>query len=466
MIMRRARAGCVRFLSAILLLDIFGELAWSFPMQSPGSGNRLAPEHGLYERRRRQEVDYYDRYEYNDEDQEEGADDYWSSVAKEEQKEQKEQRGGVYKVYFDGNVDPKETQLDWEVCSDGTTEALVLLPPEAAERPTAIVHFVGGTFFGSTPKLWYRTFLEGLVRNTQCAIIITPIPVTLLKSPLQHTSLSQKLGRAFENAWNVILEDEYGDLSDVPVCGIGHSLGARLLVVLATLNQNKPKGPVPIPPYKSFALISFTNYGASAGIPGVSTLLRQSKKQEQVTTVTGERQRRKTAQRARQDWWIDDEYNDDVDEDWVELVDDIQELIQEQATRVKTALTPKSEDLEFFPTPDMLWKAVKEDQRYCVPETLVVQFDDDPIDQSSKLAQILQETNSSDVKFARLRGTHLTPISISEGDTAGGWLELTSKASKTVWKAIRGRSKTKVQEAAMRDLRQSIARYITDVVTK
>jgi hypothetical protein len=35
-----------------------------------------------------------------------------------------------------------------------------------------------------------------------------------------------------------------------------------------------------------------------------------------------------------------------------------------------------------------------------------------------------------------------------------------------VWKAIRGRSKTKVQEAAMRDLRQSIARYITDVVTK
>ncbi len=94
-----------------------------------------------------------------------------------------------------------------------------------------------------------------------------------------------------------------------------------------------------------------------------------------------------------------------------------------------------------------------------------MQFDDDQIDQSSKLAQILQGTNSSDVKFARLRGTHLSPISVSEND-AGGWFELPSRASKTVWKAIRGRGKTKAQEVAMRDLRQSIARYITDVVTK
>ena len=80
-------------------------------------------------------------------------DGYWSTKRDPE----KDRRGGMYKVYFDGDVDPKETQLDWEVCSDGESEALVLLPPAAVERPTAVVHFIGGTFFGSAPKLWYRT---------------------------------------------------------------------------------------------------------------------------------------------------------------------------------------------------------------------------------------------------------------------------------------------------------------------
>jgi len=379
-------------------------------------------------------------------------DGYWSTKRDPE----KDRRGGMYKVYFDGDVDPKETQLDWEVCSDGESEALVLLPPAAVERPTAVVHFIGGTFFGSAPKLWYRTLLEGLVRNTQCAVVVTPIPVTVFKSPLQHIELSQKLLRAFENAWNVVLEDEYGDLSGTPLCGIGHSLGSRLQVVLTTLTKNKPRGA--IPSFKSFVLISFTNYGAAAGIPGISTLLRQSKKQEQVERVNVERQRRKAEQRSRQDWWLDDDFDGDgIDDEWDELVDDLQGLIQDQATKVKTALTPKSEDLEFFPTPDMLWKAIEEDKRYCVPQTLLVQFDDDPVDQSSKLAQLLQNSNSTDVKFARLRGTHLSPVSVTEDDS-GGWFELRQ--------FIRGRGKTKGQEIAMRDLRQSIARYITDVATK
>jgi hypothetical protein len=364
----------------------------------------------------------------------------------------------MYKVYFDGDVDPQETQLEWEVCSDiyGKSEALVLLPPASVQRPTAILHFVGGTFFGSAPKLWYRSLLEGLVRNTNCAIVVTPIPVTLFKSPRQHMELCQKLQRSFSNAWNSVLEDEYGNLEGIPLCGLGHSLGARLLVVLSTLQKNKPRGR--IPSYKSMVLISFTNYGVSA-------LLKQSRRNEQTNQVSGERKRRRTAQRARQDWWDDDDDENEDDEEWEEILDDLQNIFQEQAARVKTVLTPKSQDLEFFPSPDMLWKALKEDQRYSIPETLIVQFDDDQVDQSSKLAQILLDTNSTDVKFARLRGTHLSPVSVNDGESRG-WLELTSRASKTIWKVIRGRGKSKAQEASMRDVRQSIARYITDVVTK
>jgi hypothetical protein len=300
----------------------------------------------------------------------------------------------------------------------------------------------------------------------------------------------------------VILSDEYGSssgdadddsssLKNVPLCGVGHSLGARLLTVQATLTQNKvatpPRassrygGTIPIPPYKAMVLISFTNFGASAGIPGVSALLRQSRNNERTKQVSGERQRQKTAQRARQDWWTDDygydddeEESDNDDDDWNALLEDVQEMFQQQAARVKTALTPNSRDLEFHPTPDQLWKALRDDGRYAVPETLLVQFDDDRIDQSSKLATILQSTNATQLKFARLRGNHLSPISVQEegeddngSNGATGWLELSSsKVSNSIWKVIRGRSKTKLQEATMRDVKQSIARFITDVVTK
>lgn len=441
----------------------YGVSSWCLPITSGPRVQSIIRPYDIFplSARRSQEYDYYDTY-YDEEEEENDVDPYWEQ---QQQQEEKQQRGGMYKVYFDGDVDPQETQLEWEVCSDiyGKSEALVLLPPASVQRPTAILHFVGGTFFGSAPKLWYRSLLEGLVRNTNCAIVVTPIPVTLFKSPLQHMELCQKLQRSFSNAWNSVLEDEYGNLEGIPLCGLGHSLGARLLVVLSTLQKNKPRGR--IPSYKSMVLISFTNYGASAGIPGVSALLKQSRRNEQTNQVSGERKRRRTAQRARQDWWDDDDDENEDDEEWEEILDDLQNIFQEQAARVKTVLTPKSQDLEFFPSPDMLWKALKEDQRYSIPETLIVQFDDDQVDQSSKLAQILLDTNSTDVKFARLRGTHLSPVSVNDGESRG-WLELTSRASKTIWKVIRGRGKSKAQEASMRDVRQSIARYITDVVTK
>jgi Protein of unknown function (DUF1350) len=243
------------------------------------------------------------------------------------------------------------------------------------------------------------------------------------------------------------------------------------MIVLTTLSRNQVRYPS-IPPFKSFILMSFTNYGAAAGIPGVSTLLKQSKKLEQTAQVKQERGRRRQARKSRQDWWLDnDVYDDDDDqnddEEWTQLVGDLQDLLKEQTARVRQALTPNSKDLEFFPSPDQLWKAIKEDGRYNIPETLLVQFDDDSVDQSAKLAQALHDTKSSSVHFARLRGEHLTPVSVMEGTDAGdGWLGLSSRTSKAIWKSVKGRAKTASQESAMRELRQTISSYILDVVTK
>jgi Protein of unknown function (DUF1350) len=270
--------------------------------------------------------------------------------------------------------------------------------------------------------------------------------------------------------------------------------------VLTTINQNRVAPPKQhqqqrirrqrevddaagsrIPPYKAFVLLSFTNYGASAGIPGVGTLLKQSRKQERASKVDDERQRYRKARKARNDWWLDDDDDgydrddydrDDYDADWAEIVDDLQSLVKEQAARVKTALTPKSKDLEFFPSPDQLWKAVGQDSRYNVNETLLVQFDNDPVDQSSKLAQMLLDTNSTNIKFARLRGTHLTPVTVVENDaqdesgSSSTVRGLLGSSAGSLWKAVLGKSKTKEQEMSMQELRQSIVSYINDIVVK
>ena len=80
--------------------------------------------------------------------------------------------------------------------------------------------------------------------------------------------------------------------------------------------------------------------------------------------------------------------------------------------------------MEFHPTPNQLWNALQ--TNYNVDNTLIVQFDQDEVDQCSRLASTLTtipphptnineqppqpKTKTTDVKFARLKGIHLSPI--------------------------------------------------------
>jgi hypothetical protein len=391
---------------------------------------------------------------------------------------EKDRRYGSNDRGYDG-VALQEDVMEWERCQTDAGVVHVLLPPPTVLMPTCVIHFTGGTFFGSAPNLWYRQLLQDIVKNTQAAVIATSIPVTLLQSPLQHVKLAKKVQQQFQTAWKDVLYDEYGEeLQNVPVCGMGHSLGARLMVVLATLGAlpepKSGKKPRIAPPfYKSAVLVSFTNYGAAAGIPGIYQLNKASRKMEEDASSTSKNGRsQKSRQRRADDWLDDDDY--ESDEDWGELFQELQNAVRDQAGRVQTALTPSSQELEFFPTPEQLWTALGEDSRYSIPQTLVVQFDNDEVDQSSKLALALAET--SNVKFARIRGTHLTPVSVQEDEAAAGssssdiskaWFQqINSRAGRVLWAVLKGRQQADSNEIALRELRQSVARYITEIVTK
>lgn len=305
------------------------------------------------------------------------------------------------KYYEDYDSDDSESSsssstVEWESLTTDAGSVYVVLPPPSVLRPTAIVHFCGGTVLGSAPQLWYQKLLQELVEHTDAVVVASTIPVTLWKSPLQHVQLARQLESQFQQAYEEVLLDEYGsNIAEVPVCGMGHSLGARLLTVLATL---PPRGHSRT--YKSYILISFTNFGAAAGIPGLQQLTNAAaRKQKKQRAASSRRQRR---------------YNDDDNYDWEDFYDsgllsDLQSSLQLTASKLRTTLTPDRKDLEFYPSPQQLWDALEVDQRYEVNTTLLVQFDNDPIDQSSRLASILQ-ANGSSTHFCRLRGTHLSPV--------------------------------------------------------
>jgi hypothetical protein len=239
------------------------------------------------------------------------------------------------------------------------------------------------------------------------------------------------------------------------------------MIVLETLQRPLPSWAPP--KYKAMVLLSFTNYGASAGIPGINQLRKSSQKieQEQQSTQSSARQSSRKPSRRKYDYYEDeDDYDDEDDEEWGEILQEFKDNVAHQTLKVRQALTPALRDLEFYPSPTQLWEALASPGRYTVPLTLLVQFDQDVIDQSAKLTAAIQ--NCTDIKFARLRGTHLTPVS-SQGDPSrdsGLFDVLNSRATKTIGKLLRGRRNDQANEVAFLELRQSLARYVTEVVTK
>ena len=374
--------------------------------------------------------------------------------------------------FFDDTEFRNRDTLEWEACSSDAGTAYVLLPPVSVDCPTSVIHFVGGTFFGSAPSLWYNSFLQELVKNTQVAIVATSIPVTVFQSPLQHVTLAKKLERQFQVAWRDVLIDEYGEkMSGVSACGLGHSLGSRLLVVLATLgmrgrsrtNRRSYKS-YPLPPEcKALILVSFTNYGAAAGIPGIYQLNRASRRLRR--DMLNDKAASDKKRRKRSYNYEDDYYGDD-DEDWSEILTDLGDMLKEQAINLKSALTPSEDSLEFHPSPDQLWKALTMDQRYNISNTLVVQFDDDEVDQSSKLASAL--TAVSSVHFSRIRGTHLTPV-VPTGriiDSDSWFQRFNSRLGKSLARLLTGRRRSRQNEEALRHLRQVVSSYVIETLTK
>lgn len=139
--------------------------------------------------------------------------------------------------------------MDWQEISGNW----VLIP----NRPTGIIHFLGGAFIATAPQVTYRLLLEELARQ-RYAVIATPFVNTL-----DHIAIARDVLNRFETTLNRLQVTNVFRKRYLPIYGIGHSMGCKLHLLIGSLFSVERAGNI---------LISYNNYSADRAIPFVEQL--------------------------------------------------------------------------------------------------------------------------------------------------------------------------------------------------
>lgn len=137
-----------------------------------------------------------------------------------------------------------QKSLEWQEIAGNW----VLIP----NRPSGIIHFLGGAFVATAPHLTYRWLLEQLGQQGYL-IVATPFLNTL-----DHVSIARESVNKFETTMDRLYTSKILSRRYLPIYGIGHSMGCKLHLLIGSLFDVERAGNI---------FISFNNYAASDAIP-------------------------------------------------------------------------------------------------------------------------------------------------------------------------------------------------------
>lgn len=139
--------------------------------------------------------------------------------------------------------------MDWQEISD----SYVLIP----KQPMGIIHFLGGAFVATAPNITYGWLLEELGK-VGYIVIATPFINTL-----DHNVIARNTLNRFENIVARLKAKYFRNTFYLPIYGMGHSMGAKLHLLIGSLFSVERAGNI---------LISFNNYPIRRSIPLVEQL--------------------------------------------------------------------------------------------------------------------------------------------------------------------------------------------------
>jgi hypothetical protein len=118
-------------------------------------------------------------------------------------------------------------------------------------QPRAVVHFLGGAFVAAAPQLTYRLLLEDLAQHDY-AIVATPFINTF-----DHRAIASEVYNSFEDTLELLQNRRYLP-ENLPIYGIGHSMGCKLHLLVGSLYDVDRAGNI---------FISFNNFSARDAVP-------------------------------------------------------------------------------------------------------------------------------------------------------------------------------------------------------
>lgn len=276
----------------------------------------------------------------------------------------------------------RQSQIGWGSIADWKKiEGAWVLRPKHT-KPTSIVHFIGGIFVGAAPQVTYRLFLERLA-DRGSLVVATPFA-----SGFDHFLIADEVQLKYDRSVR-----SFNDLeNDLPIFGIGHSLGSVIHLLIGSRYAVQRNGN---------ALMAFNNKEASAAIPLFSPVIVPMAQSfgPLLTQLTSSPTILRGAEMA------------------MKQLESLSPPIMKQILPLVEQLPPLYMDLingreDFIPKPEETSKLIK--SYYGISRNLLIQFEDDTIDETPKLAKVLSSESSIssrlDLSIRSLPGDHGLPL--------------------------------------------------------
>ncbi len=258
------------------------------------------------------------------------------------------------------------------------------LAPRAGVEAKAVVHFCGGAFVGASPQVTYGEFCERLVERGEVVVIATPVQLGL-----DHLRVADEAWQKYERASRALRKTMDG-FDDLPVYGVGHSLGALVTVLIGSRYETKRRGNV---------LMSFNNKPATDAIPLFAELFAPGLQGLSPILDAAQKSPLRALQR-------------NADAQLRELAPPlVKELLPILDTLEPVILEVADGRAEFTPTPEESAKLVR--KYYAVRKNLLIKFTDDTIDETSALAATLAGAVAAediDLTVRTRKGDHVFPL--------------------------------------------------------
>ncbi|KAJ6796323.1 uncharacterized protein M6B38_222880 [Iris pallida] len=279
-----------------------------------------------------------------------------------------------------------------------SSSCVVVTPPDG-RKPRAIIKFLGGAFLGAAPELTYSYLME-LLAEEGYLIVSVPYNVTF-----DHAGASREVYERFhhcrEELMTAGLPDanlSASDLTSLPFYSVGHSNGALLQLLVGSYFSEK------IP--KANVVISFNNKPASEAVPyfeQVGPLVSQ------VTPIIEANPMVSLARNASGEAWktLVDSAGILMGNDEKEALMSLTKFVDQLPSVINQVTQGTS---EFRPSPPENRELFK--ISYNVPNTLLVKFSTDAIDETDTVEEILRtrvESTGGIIEKVTLSGTHITP---------------------------------------------------------